>query len=142
MTPDCSVAPSAMTVAEMPLPLVSVTAGTLRPSGILPKVDCDASAPSAGVAATKAAAAAPQASFVIFFTPLTLIFLSRQTAAPRIDFEQGAAMFLGHAIGRSEEHTSELQSLMRISYAVFCLKKKNKNEYNTSHKKTHVRDNQ
>src|SRR3546814_2441379 len=32
---------------------------------------------------------------------------------------------------RSEEHTSELQSLMRISYAVFCLKKKNKkNNYN------------
>src|SRR3546814_6898957 len=30
------------------------------------------------------------------------------------------------APGRSEEHTSELQSLMRISYAVFCLKKKNK----------------
>src|SRR3546814_1601913 len=29
-------------------------------------------------------------------------------------------------IGRSEEHTSELQSLMRISYAVFCLNKKNK----------------
>src|SRR3546814_2013246 len=29
-------------------------------------------------------------------------------------------------IGRSEEHTSELQSLMRISYAVFCLKKKHK----------------
>src|SRR3546814_1107753 len=28
---------------------------------------------------------------------------------------------------RSEEHTSELQSLMRISYAVFCLKKKHKN---------------
>src|SRR3546814_8110261 len=36
---------------------------------------------------------------------------------------------------RSEEHTSELQSLMRISYAVFCLKKKNntiKNIYNTT----------
>src|SRR3546814_8703095 len=31
---------------------------------------------------------------------------------------------------RSEEHTSELQSLMRISYAVFCLKKKKMNEYN------------
>src|SRR3546814_1250308 len=30
---------------------------------------------------------------------------------------------------RSEEHTSELQSLMRISYAVFCLKKKNKHLY-------------
>src|SRR3546814_10170254 len=30
------------------------------------------------------------------------------------------------SVARSEEHTSELQSLMRISYAVFCLKKKNK----------------
>src|SRR3546814_6779335 len=36
--------------------------------------------------------------------------------------------------GRSEEHTSELQSLMRISYAVFCLKKKKK--YRTSHATT------
>src|SRR3546814_2846371 len=34
------------------------------------------------------------------------------------------AMFVGGR--RSEEHTSELQSLMRLSYAVFCLKKKNK----------------
>src|SRR3546814_3183277 len=33
---------------------------------------------------------------------------------------------------RSEEHTSELQSLMRISYAVFCLKKKNNQIYITS----------
>src|SRR3546814_1635462 len=33
------------------------------------------------------------------------------------------------ALSRSEEHTSELQSLMRISYAVFCLKKKNIIEY-------------
>src|SRR3546814_9012622 len=33
---------------------------------------------------------------------------------------------------RSEEHTSELQSLMRISYAVFCLKKKNKTHRNRS----------
>src|SRR3546814_5500482 len=32
---------------------------------------------------------------------------------------------------RSEEHTSELQSLMRISYAVFCLKKKNTKEIQT-----------
>src|SRR3546814_2556753 len=37
--------------------------------------------------------------------------------------------------GRSEEHTSELQSLMRISYAVFCLKKK-KNNVTTHTKKT------
>src|SRR3546814_9091874 len=34
--------------------------------------------------------------------------------------------------GRSEEHTSELQSLMRISYAVFCLKKKKKTKYITN----------
>src|SRR3546814_4711939 len=34
-------------------------------------------------------------------------------------------------IYRSEEHTSELQSLMRISYAVFCLKKKNTKQHNT-----------
>src|SRR3546814_1501776 len=36
---------------------------------------------------------------------------------------------------RSEEHTSELQSLMRISYAVFCLKKKN-NKYKHNTQKT------
>src|SRR3546814_10182721 len=45
----------------------------------------------------------------------------------RIDLQRGEAFF--HAARdagrpRSEEHTSELQSLMRISYAVFCLKKK------------------
>src|SRR3546814_3499833 len=35
-------------------------------------------------------------------------------------------------IGRSEEHTSELQSLMRISYAVFCWKKKNNKNTNST----------
>src|SRR3546814_1534067 len=40
---------------------------------------------------------------------------------------------------RSEEHTSELQSLMRISYAVFCLKKKNTKTVNlTTHTYEHV----
>src|SRR3546814_9993939 len=38
-------------------------------------------------------------------------------------------------VGRSEEHTSELQSLMRISYAVFCLKKKKKNKVETHSKR-------
>src|SRR3546814_3159247 len=42
----------------------------------------------------------------------------------------GAAMLGG--IARSEEHTSELQSLMRISYAVFCLKKKKNEKINVS----------
>src|SRR3546814_5320607 len=36
-------------------------------------------------------------------------------------------LFIAFEMERSEEHTSELQSLMRISYAVFCLKKKNNN---------------
>src|SRR3546814_5496801 len=44
-------------------------------------------------------------------------------AADRQKFGDAPALGLRH---RSEEHTSELQSLMRISYAVFCLKKKNK----------------
>src|SRR3546814_6009134 len=38
---------------------------------------------------------------------------------------------------RSEEHTSELQSLMRISYAVFCLKKKNKTSVKCTKQSTH-----
>src|SRR3546814_4258143 len=41
-----------------------------------------------------------------------------------------------HRPGRSEEHTSELQSLMRISYAVFCLKKKNKTNTHKIRNKT------
>src|SRR3546814_3870225 len=45
---------------------------------------------------------------------------------------RGGALILTPLLGadgqRSEEHTSELQSLMRISYAVFCLKKKTKNK--------------
>src|SRR3546814_10345728 len=39
---------------------------------------------------------------------------------------------------RSEEHTSELQSLMRISYAVFCLKKKTTTHKNYIYKATHI----
>src|SRR3546814_8292506 len=41
----------------------------------------------------------------------------------------GLTGFGNRMVGRSEEHTSELQSLMRISYAVFCLKKKNDTRY-------------
>src|SRR3546814_7084074 len=42
---------------------------------------------------------------------------------------------------RSEEHTSELQSLMRISYAVFCLKKKIIHIHQTAITKHHTKDN-
>src|SRR3546814_2033070 len=41
-------------------------------------------------------------------------------------------------LGRSEEHTSELQSLMRISYAVFCLKKNKKKKKTTEHNETNT----
>src|SRR3546814_5676411 len=41
---------------------------------------------------------------------------------------------------RSEEHTSELQSLMRISYAVFCLKKKNQTNPSNIHKPQYSRN--
>src|SRR3546814_2446381 len=44
------------------------------------------------------------------------------------------------APGRSEEHTSELQSLMRISYAVFCLKKNNTNKYVSMHHNEYERE--
>src|SRR3546814_968344 len=44
---------------------------------------------------------------------------------------RASGLGLGLAI-RSEEHTSELQSLMRISYAVFCLKKKTKTDINNA----------
>src|SRR3546814_4000219 len=46
------------------------------------------------------------------------------TIAFAISFTGSIPRFLARRYGRSEEHTSELQSLMRISYAVFCLKKK------------------
>src|SRR3546814_4223743 len=53
------------------------------------------------------------------------------------------ALFLAdrgeRAAQRSEEHTSELQSLMRISYAVFCLKKKKRKNTVITHTKTLIK---
>src|SRR3546814_1952824 len=48
----------------------------------------------------------------------------------------GKAVFRIDEAGRSEEQTSELQSLMRISYAVFCLKKKKQHTLNNQQKTT------
>src|SRR3546814_5284580 len=58
------------------------------------------------------------------FEQLEAVRRNEQGLARHIDPVIGAAYALQQA-GRSEEHTSELQSLMRISYAVFCLKKQN-----------------
>src|SRR3546814_6336241 len=55
-------------------------------------------------------------------------FLAGLGVMPRAIASSSRAEYIGWALGRfgrSEEHTSELQSLMRNSYAVFCLKKKN-----------------
>src|SRR3546814_16572473 len=60
--------------------------------------------------------------------PYTTLFRSARAPARLYRRSGGAAGRASehrlHHVGRSEEHTSELQSLMRISYAVFCLKKK------------------
>src|SRR3546814_8684745 len=57
----------------------------------------------------------------------TLAAARQAWVAARAPYQQTEAYRFGNAIvdDRSEEHTSELQSLMRISYAVFCLKKNN-----------------
>src|SRR3546814_2588625 len=51
---------------------------------------------------------------------------------PRKSFASATSRLPTISPWRSEEHTSELQSLMRISYAVFCLKKKTKNKPHTN----------
>src|SRR3546814_8022470 len=61
------------------------------------------------------------------------LFHSRRRASWRSTASSGRA----HDRDRSEEHTSELQSLMRNSYAVFCLKKKKKTKQVSDHPKKH-----
>src|SRR3546814_11038131 len=67
--------------------------------------------------------------------PYTTLFRSRRIQQQAVDRDRAFVVQLGMGhrgtvdlglehVQRSEEHTSELQSLMRISYAVFCLKKK------------------
>src|SRR3546814_5670512 len=63
------------------------------------------------------AKAAPQTQ-VMFITGFAAVSLRAEETVPQ-------AKLLSKPFHRSEEHTSELQSLMRISYAVFCLTKKN-----------------
>src|SRR3546814_5880791 len=77
--------------------------------------------------------------------PYTTLFRSSRQRIRPTPVEEGAVdgrrvvggrvnrlVFFRVVAKRSEEHTSELQSLMRISYAVFCLKKKKIFHYNTS----------
>src|SRR3546814_7623221 len=69
-----------------------------------------------------------------FSKRLSLISAWRSDASPWVTLTKSYTT----RRSRSEEHTSELQSLMRISYAVFCLKKKNTNQHarDTTYHKT------
>src|SRR3546814_2419355 len=67
-----------------------------------------------------------------------LIFEIGSSETTGVDFDEAPpAADLGALARRSEEHTSELQSLMRISYAVFCLKKKKEQTRKTTNTHAH-----
>src|SRR3546814_2876308 len=71
--------------------------------------------------------------------PYTTLFRSSPSGgwiSRRDRYVSGSRLWRRRHSERSEEHTSELQSLMRISYAVFCLKKKKKNT--KKQKKTNI----
>src|SRR3546814_9873444 len=76
----------------------------------------------------------PRSTLTDKLFPYPTLFLStaaipyRSASAPRW-YRAPRAGPVPPAPARSEEHTSELQSLMRISYAVFCLKKKKKTQH-------------
>src|SRR6056297_4049913 len=72
--------------------------------------------------------------------PYTTLFRSRGAGAVALEGFGRSGDAIG--LGRSEEHTSELQSLRRISYAVFCLKKKkNHTTHNNTDKLTNKNKN-
>src|SRR3546814_8783174 len=74
-------------------------------------------------------AAASRQDSGLSLTPSVLEDAIREGAVMRV---RPKAMTVAVILARSEEHTSELQSLMRISYAVFCLKKKKNLTHNNN----------
>src|SRR3546814_10806351 len=82
---------------------------------------------ASGVLLTCASAPAFALGFDLFDGDVIGHFNTTASIGAAIRTESQSANLLGKGnLSRSEEHTSELQSLMRISYAVFCLKKKKK----------------
>src|SRR3546814_10107459 len=70
----------------------------------------------------------------VMVAPVIPALTDHELEAILIRARDAGATGAGYILLRSEEHTSELQSLMRISYAVFCLKKKNKLYQHRTHK--------
>src|SRR3546814_5537688 len=70
---------------------------------------------------------------MVMFVGMNKILLVTSSALGEHSTSRRIAQRLVEAASRSEEHTSELPSLMRISYAVLCLKKKNKQTNNTKY---------
>src|SRR3546814_5488567 len=108
----------------------AVTMISPEPSAPAPSslADCAASAAWAAWVCASASRAMPAARIAVclFINPpcdASIVRVSSREARP------GFGRAHPGPAPRSEEHTSELQSLMRISYAVFCLKKKKKKHY-------------
>src|SRR3546814_9560283 len=88
-------------------------------AGLLPATGCPPTGAVAAEASWKQRAYKTGEAYVAQFLPGCSIAVVHPAV------EEGDVLFHPPELGkRSEEHTSELQSLMRISYAVFCLKKK------------------
>src|SRR3546814_9821246 len=89
----------------------------------------------------------PRSTRTDILFPYTTLFRSRASRAPRgrrgsLPGRGGSCAACGGIAaaptpGRSEEHTSELQSLMRNSYAVFCLKKKKRTKADKLYRHQH-----
>src|SRR3546814_1552338 len=104
---------------------------SLAPKTVLPTPPGPQGGPVGDAYLLQSEAALPILSYKSVFTDPRLQALTEQALANnrdlRIAYANVAAARAQVRVTRSEEHTSELQSLMRISYAVFCLKKKNTN---------------
>src|SRR3546814_5048691 len=106
---------AACCTVSLNVPEASVTTNTSKPS---------ANADSVGNA-TQTSVTTP--AMISCLRPVALIALTKSSLSQAL-IRPGRGMYGASgniSLSRSEEHTSELQSLMRISYAVFCLKKKN-----------------
>src|SRR3546814_10550381 len=84
--------------------------------------------------------ALPICSWRLYSVGRTGQVVARFTTPPWLPAKPARTASIEPSATRSEEHTSELQSLMRISYAVFCLKKKKNLKLKNEQKHTHLKN--